>query len=105
MKPKIGLKVFVLYKDCILVDTVAFIGSGSFLISSFGTSTYEDSWEWYYDEYEVNWFTDIKKAKEELVSRFEDEYDGKIKITKRSDTCYEVEEDEEPVLIEDLLEG
>lgn len=30
MKPKIGLKVFVLYKDCILVDTVAFIGSSSF---------------------------------------------------------------------------
>ena len=52
MKPEIGTKVYCIYADGILVDEVAFIGKDSFIIESFHNLTYEDSWEWNYEDYE-----------------------------------------------------
>ncbi len=46
MKPKLGRKVYCIYGDGILVDTVSFIGKDSFIIDSFGEETEPDSWEW-----------------------------------------------------------
>ena len=94
MKPQIGTPVYCIYGDGILVTKVAFIGTKSFIIESFGSDTYEDSWEWYYNDYEKNWFTDLEKAKTELLAQYENEYE-KWKIKKRYDDWYQlVEEDE-----------
>lgn len=92
MKPEIGTKVYCIYGDGILVDKVAFLGNKSFIVESFGSGTYEDSWEWYYRDYETDWFADLDKAKEELLARFEEE--DNLKITKISDDWYQLEEDE-----------
>lgn len=93
MKLAIGTKVYCIYGNGILVDEVAFVGKDSFIIESFHRSTYEDSWEWYYEDYGTKWFliTDFSKAKQELLSRFKD---GLV-LKKINDDWYElVEEDE-----------
>ena len=95
MKPEIGTKVYCIYQDSILVDTVEFIGNDSFLIKSFGGSTYEDSWEWYYEDYEIEWFTNLQKAKKDLISRFKDEYDADIKIIQKDKNWYQIIEEDE----------
>lgn len=65
-KPKIGTKVYCIYKNSILVENVKFIGKDSFIIGSFGQFTYPDSWEWYYNNFEIDWFTSINKAKKRI---------------------------------------
>lgn len=92
MKPEIGQRVYCIYGDGILVDNIAFIGNESFIIKSFGSSTYEDSWEWYYEDYEEKWFTNLKKAKEKLISIAEEKYKEKCIIKKYSDDWYELVE-------------
>lgn len=92
MKPEIGTKVYCVYEDSILIEDVVFIGNESFLIKSFGSSTNEDSWEWYYEDYETEWFTDLEKAKEELRSRVIERYnDENFDIIKMRDDWYEVD--------------
>lgn len=76
MKPKLGTKVYCIYKDGFFIDTVGYLGKESFIINGFGGSTEEDSWEWDYDKYEQNWFTDISKAKNRLVELYNGEYDN-----------------------------
>lgn len=90
-KPRIGTKVYCIYKNDILVETVEFLGKDSFIIGSFGPYTFADSWEWYYNDYEFEWFTNLAKAKKELQVRCEEEYGEKIKIKKMSDTWYQAE--------------
>ena len=95
MKPKIGTKVYCIYWDGILVEEVAFLGKASFLITSFGGATNEDSWEWYYEDYNEKWFTDLEKAKEKLLSIAEERYEEKFKIKQIYDDWYELVEIEE----------
>lgn len=94
MKPEINTKVYCIYRDGILIDNVAFIGNESFIIESFGSATYEDSWEWYYEDYNTKWFTDFKKAKEELLNRYGEEYIGILKIKKVSDDWHQLFEED-----------
>ena len=92
MKPEIGTKVYCIYQDSILIENVEFLGAESFLIESFNSGTYEDSWEWYYEDYETEWFTDVEKAKEELRSRIIERYDDEnFDIIKVEDDYYEVD--------------
>lgn len=92
MKPEIGTKVYCIYQDGVLVDTVEFIGDESFLIKSFGSNTYEDSWEWYYEDYNITWFTDLEKAKEELRSIIIEEYnDDNFEIIQTYSDYYAID--------------
>ena len=92
MKPKIGRKVYCIYDDGILVDTVGFLGKDSFIIDSFGTATEPDSWEWDYDMYDKEWFTNLSKAKKKLIDNYKNEYyEDKLKVTKINDTWYGLE--------------
>ena len=93
MKPEIGTEVYCLYRDGILVNTVAFIGNESFIVDSFGCCTEEDSWEWYYEDYKEKWFTDLNEAKIKLILDYDDEYDGNLRIAKISDDWYQLEDD------------
>lgn len=95
MKPEIGTKVYCIYNNGVLIDNIAFIGSESFIIESFGSATYEDSWEWYYEDYDKEWFTDFNKAKEKLLSIYSERYGDKFKIVKVSDTWYQIFEEDE----------
>lgn len=93
MKPRIGKKVYCVYKNSILVKEVGFLGNESFIVDDYGGSTYEDSWEWYYEDYGKEWFTSIAKAKKELRSRAKEEYGVSLKIIKPYDDCYVLEDD------------
>lgn len=95
MKPEIGTQIYCIYREGILVDNVAFIGNESFIIESFGGATYEDSWEWYYEDYNNKWFTDLKKAKEKLLSIAKKRYEERLKIEQTYDDWYELVEVED----------
>lgn len=70
MKPEIGTRVYCIYDDGIFVDTVGYIGDKSFIIESFGGSTYENSWEWHYEDFGTKWFVELEAAKRELLSKY-----------------------------------
>jgi hypothetical protein len=89
MKPKLGRKIYCIYYDGIFVDTVGFIGKESFIINNVGPHTNSDSWEWFYNQYEKDWFTSLAKAKKELLSRYK-EYGDHLKVIKMNDEWYEL---------------
>ena len=91
MKPRLGRKVYCIYGDGILVDTVRFIGKDSFIIDSFGEETEPDSWEWQYDMYDNEWFTSLSKAKKKLINILKDKYEEKFQIVQKTDAWYMVE--------------
>ena len=95
MKPEIGTKVYCIYREGILVDNVSFLGNESFIIESVGITSYEDCWEWYYENYNYNWFTDLEKAKEKLLSIAEEKYEEQLKIEQIDDDWYELVEVED----------
>ncbi len=85
--PKIGQKVYVIYQDCLFVETVHSLGEKTFVIDSFKANTKSDYWEWRYKDYGIRWFTDFESAKDELLSRFGDDYE----LVGYSSEWYEVE--------------
>lgn len=91
MIPKLGQKVYCIYdNDCILVENVGFIGKESFIIENFWEDVYFDSLEWYYENYNDLWFTDLSKAKEKLHEIHFKQYGIKGKIVKH-DSWYDIE--------------
>lgn len=85
--PEIGQKVYVIYEDCLFVETVYCLGKATFIIESYRANTRTDFWEWRYREYGIRWFTDFETAKETLLAKFTDEYD----LVEYSSKWYEVE--------------
>lgn len=84
MKPSIDRKVYCIYNDeCILKETVYAVGANSFIISSFGDYTSSDSWEWWYNDYNETWFTNLKKAKRKILKELKNIYpNDKIKLVE-----------------------
>lgn len=67
MKPKLGQIVYCIYsEDCILVEKVSFIGKDSFIIKDFINF---DSLEWFYEDYNDLWFTNLSKATKRLQEK------------------------------------
>ena len=93
MTPKLGQKVYCIYNDdCILIEKVGFIGKYSFIIETFTDMVNFDSLEWFYEDYDDLWFTDLSKAKKRLREIYYETYKTKAKkITNKGD-WYEVEE-------------
>ena len=92
LKPRLGRTVYCIYEGGIFVDTVGYLGKDSFIVDSFGSSTYEDSWKWYYDGYNKEWFTNLAKAKKALLEQEDNTGRLKLKIVKVYDDWYEVRE-------------
>lgn len=92
LKPKLGKTVYCIYNDSIFQDEVGYIGTDSFIVESFGGCTYEDSWEWYYDQYNDLWFTSLAKAKKRLREALEDQFDRRFKIVQVDGEYWEAEE-------------
>lgn len=95
LKPKLGRTVYCIYEGGIFVDTVGYLGKDSFIVESFGSSTYEDSWRWYYCDYNRDWFTNLAKAKKALLEQEDNTGRLKLKIVKVYDDWYEVREKDE----------
>ena len=92
MKPKIGRKVYCIYYDGIIVDTVGWIGKDSFIIDSINSGgTEDDSWEWNYEDYNVHWFTSLAKAKKALIERYQNICEDKLKVTQITEDWYQLE--------------
>ena len=95
MKPKIGQRVYCLYRSglgsCIIGTTVEFVGKDSFITSEFGKAVNLDSLEWDYVTYNLSWFTEIKPAKERLSAlEMARAYKGeKVSIRKIDDNYWE----------------
>lgn len=84
--PMIGQTVYVIYQDCLFVETVHSLGQHTFVLASYKANTRSDFWEWRYKDYGIRWFTDFEQAKDELMSRFTDEYE----LVEYDTTWYEV---------------
>lgn len=82
LKPKLGRTVYCIYDGGIFVDTVGYLGKDSFIVDSFGGSTYEDSWKWNYDDYNSLWFTNLAKAKKALLEKMDNTGTHKFKIVQ-----------------------
>ena len=95
MKPKIGQKVYCVYRSelgsCIIGTTVAFVGNDSFITSEFGKAVKLNSLEWDYDSYGQTWFTEIEPAKERLYALKMARVDKgeKVSIRKIDDNYWE----------------
>ncbi len=80
MKPRIGRTIYTIYIDQISEETVKFLGKDSFIVANY--DEYDASYEFYYDEYNINWFTSLSKAKTEIKKEFPDK---KIKFRECKD--------------------
>lgn len=93
LKPKLGRTVYCIYHDaCIFTSTVAFLGEDSFIVDSFNNCTNEDSWEWSYGCYNLDWFTNLAKAKKYLRELLEETEGREFKIVKVDNDYYEARE-------------
>lgn len=91
MKPKLGRKVYCIYRTGIMVDYVGYVGKESFIVDSYGFCTESDSWEWSYDMYCEQWFTNLSKAKKKLIDIYKEKYENKLKVVKITDDWYALE--------------
>lgn len=41
--------------------------------------------------YDIEWFTNLSKAKKKLIDNYKDKYEGKLKVTKMGDSWYALE--------------
>lgn len=90
MKPKIGDKVYTIWEDNVILETVEYLGTNSFLIE--GYSCKEDSC-YDYSDYGITWFRDLEKAKKVLRKKFPKK--AKVIIEQTDDDMWEAYEDEE----------
>ena len=91
LKPTLGRKVYCVYGgNCILVETVGYIGKESFIIEAFSEDYCFDSFEWFYNEYNETWFTNLAKAKKKLLEVACELYREKLHIKKTDNNYYEV---------------
>ena len=88
MKPKLGRKVYCIYEIGIMVDYVGYIGKDSFIVEGYGLSTESDCWEWSYDMYGKQWFTNLSEAKKKLIDIHKGKYKNKLKVVKVTDDWY-----------------
>lgn len=93
MKPSLGRKVYCLYNAGIFEDTVGYIGKDSFIIGNFNDYTSFNSLEWFYEDYDITWFTSLGKAKKALIDK-EKKYikpGEKVKVVETDDGWWELE--------------
>ena len=60
-------KVYLIHYNSITVETVYAIGKDAFIRSGFDDASYLPN-EYFFDEYEKRWFTDLEKAKKYLLN-------------------------------------
>ena len=76
MKPSIGRKVYCVYQDDLNEEEVGYLGKDSFIVDDFSELRRFDSLEYFYDDYQVMWFTSFARAKKTLLSRLNAAHPG-----------------------------
>ena len=79
--PRVGETVYVIYGDEIYEEKVFAVGEKHFILESF-RNTVELYWLQRLEDKDSVWFFDLEKAKDELMSRYNDEYEL-VEYTKR----------------------
>ena len=91
-KPKIGKKVYVLYNQGITVEEIGYLGTESFLVQ-YPMMKYEDSVEWFYEDYNKTWFTHLTRAKNALLKWAKERWPAlEFKVVAVDKDRYELEE-------------
>lgn len=81
MKPSLGKTVYVVYGDELYKEQVGYVGPKSFIVEEFDDGRMFDSLEWFYDDYNKRWFTNLAKAKKALLDEGKAIYgDAAIKV-------------------------
>lgn len=99
MKPRFGRKVYCVYEESILAEPVYAVGKDSFLLDPH--DKIEDSYEWYYEDYNETWFTDLNKAKKKLLENYNHlvevgiRINDEVKVVKVNEDYYELRGKEE----------
>ena len=92
MKPKINEKVYTIWGENIILETVEYLGEDSFLIQD-----YENKSDACYDysDYDVTWFRNLDRAKKRLLKKMKEYYPkSKIIIEQTDEDMWEAYEDE-----------
>lgn len=88
---ELSQEVYLIHYNSITVETVYAIGKDAFIRSGFDDSTVLSA-EWYFDDHDKKWFTNLEKAKEYLLNVFKhDSPEDEFKIVKVDDSYYEVQ--------------
>ena len=91
MKPKLGEKVYTIWEDNIILETVEYLGECSFLIQDYENKS-DACYD--YDDYGTTWFRNLDKAKKVLRKKFPKK--AKVIIEQTDEDMWEAyEEDEE----------
>lgn len=70
MKPKLSQIVYCIYEDSITKTEVYAIGRDFFMNATYSDGVIFNSWLYYFNEYDIRWFTSLKEAKEKLKKVF-----------------------------------
>ena len=79
--PRVGETVYVIYGDEIYEEKVFAVGEKHFILESFRL-TVEPYWLHELEGKDASWFFNLEDAKDELLSRYNDEYEL-VEYTKR----------------------
>lgn len=85
MKPNIGDVVYCIYDGSLAKDKVGYIGKDSFILDEISPSVKLEACCFFYDEYNINWFSTFKEAKTALLSKYKN-----AKLKKITDDYWEV---------------
>lgn len=66
-KPKIGKKIYTIWKGDIVEDRVEYLGKDGFLIEDYDIKIISG---YYYKDYDEKWFTSLAKAKKRCKENF-----------------------------------
>lgn len=68
-KPKLNQKVYCVYRDIIILEEAMWLGEYSF-ITEYSSDYFDDSKEWFYEDYDKKRTTTFEKAKKILRKKF-----------------------------------
>ena len=83
-KPRIGQKVYILFRQSITLTEAKYLGKDSFIIKNYDECI-PAAREWDYKNFNISWFISLSKAKKELLSNYAD-----CKIKKITEDYWEV---------------
>jgi hypothetical protein len=93
MKPSLGRTVYKIHHDILIVDEVYMVGKDSFIIGGTNNQGRLESWECFYDQYNIVWFTSFARAKKAILKSNEAKHYINPKLVKMPGGYYELQEE------------
>ena len=89
MKPRLNRTVYTVYRDNITKTQVAYLGKESFIIEHFNRG-YDYGYEYFYDEYKLDWFTSLSEAKKSVMKSLDEDERKQVVWKKWKDDYWEL---------------